>query len=100
MKKFLVFGGILLGVVVLFWIGVSLYDTQLNIDIDPLAEQYMVKINGSFDIDVVNIIAEKTNVLQVSPKILRNLEKTVNKDESDEENKTDSTEETTNTNSN
>ncbi len=79
MKQFIVIAGILLGVVILFWIGVSIYDSKMDIEINPLAEEYMVKINPTFNTEVIEYVSERTESLQVSPKVMRELEKTLDK---------------------
>lgn len=75
MKSFIFGAGFLLILVLLSWAGVLIYDASVNVEINPLAEQHMEKIKPQFQMDVIEEIDSRIDVLQVSPKIIRALER-------------------------
>lgn len=83
MKKFIIGVGFLLVIVLVAWAGVLIYDSSVNIEINPLAEQHNERIKPQFDLDVIENIDERIDVLQVSPSVMRALEKNRLNTESD-----------------
>ena len=59
---------ILLGVVVLAWIGGSIYYQNTNIEVSPNAQEYTKTLRDSFDLEELEKITERTeNSFPVSP---------------------------------
>jgi hypothetical protein len=59
---------ILLCVVVVAWVGISIYFQQTHIDVNPNASSYTKQINNSFDLDTLNSISDKIKAnLPISP---------------------------------
>ncbi len=59
---------ILLGIVVLAWIGGSIYYQNSNIEVHPNAQGYIKVLRESFDLEELEKITEKTdNSFPVSP---------------------------------
>ena len=59
---------ILLGVVVLAWIGGSIYYQNTNIEVSPNAQEYTKTLRNSFDLEELEKITERTeNSFPVSP---------------------------------
>ncbi len=75
MKHFLLIAIILTSVVIVFWIGVSVYDAKMNVEVNPNTQQHMESIKPTFDIEIVENVQERISILDISPKILRALER-------------------------
>ena len=59
---------ILLGVVVLAWVGGSIYYQNTNIEVSPNAQEYTKTLRESFDLEELEKITERTeNSFPVSP---------------------------------
>ncbi|HNR53074.1 MAG TPA: hypothetical protein PKW94_00035 [Candidatus Dojkabacteria bacterium] len=59
---------ILLGVVVLAWVGGSIYYQNTNIEVSPNAQEYTKTLRDSFDLEELEKITERTeNSFPVSP---------------------------------
>lgn len=51
---------ILLLIVAVIWVGVSLHSQNIDLDINPKADDFTAPISDSFDMDVVEKLSDKT----------------------------------------
>ncbi len=70
---------VLLGIVVLAWVGTSIYFQQTHVDVNPNASSYTKQIGSSFNSDVLKAITERTEKsFSVSPSAFLNLTQSSN----------------------
>ena len=73
LKKFFV-ALILLLVVVVAWVGITIYLKQSSVDVDPNAITYTKQMKNSFDAEELNLVTDKTEQsFSVSPSEFLNL---------------------------
>ncbi|MCA9376806.1 hypothetical protein H6763_03530 [Candidatus Nomurabacteria bacterium] len=78
MKGFVTIIVAVLIVIILCWIGISVYDASNDVEINPNAEQYIKPIKPEFDLEAVDVVTEKIDKLPVSPKIFHLLDEQTN----------------------
>jgi len=79
MLKKSVLASVLLLVVVVIWVGVSIYFKQSYVDINPNAATYTRQIKSAFDTDELDVVTEKTTKsFSVSPSEFLNLTESSN----------------------
>lgn len=66
MKGFVTIIVAVLIVIILCWIGISVYDASNDVEINPNAEQYIKPIKPEFDLEAVDVVTEKIDKLPVS----------------------------------
>jgi hypothetical protein len=73
LKKFFV-AVILLLVVVVAWVGITIYFKQSSVDVDPNAITYTKQMKNSFDAEELDLVTDKTEKsFSVSPSEFLNL---------------------------
>jgi hypothetical protein len=61
-------------VVVLVWVGLSVYFESSEVSIDPNAETYKTQLKDSFDIEELEMVYERTqDTLPITPEVFLSL---------------------------
>lgn len=74
MNRFMTLIFSLLIVIILVWVGVSIYDASNDIEVNPNAEQFRAPIRPTFDMEVVDLIKDRISALPLSPKVFHALD--------------------------